>query len=224
MFLRQGRHDRRDHLAGHLAGVDALFFEQDADAEFLQFPDGRKTVFRIAGKLGNTLDQNAVDFSFPAILHHALEVLTLFNRRAGDALIGVNINHFPIRIAGDQFRIVLILHAVGIELILTGGADAGIRCDAQFSCDDLVVRWDYNDALLFQRKVSVGLLFRHIFTSLQQHTLPHQGYNSYDQNGEKSSVKCEICAKLDSDPPRDLFDFILRKTDRPERLQELADA
>ena len=32
-------------------------------------------------------------------------------------LIGVNIDHFPIRIAGDQFRIVLILHAVGIELI-----------------------------------------------------------------------------------------------------------
>ncbi len=37
-------------------------------------------------------------------------------------------------------------------------------------------------------------------------------------------IKCEICTKLDGDPPRDLFDFILRKTNRSERLQELADA
>ena len=112
--MRQRCHDRRDHLAGYLAGVDALFFKQNADAEFLQFPDSRKTVFRIAGKSGNTLDQNAVDFSFPAVLHHALKIFALFNRRAGDALIGVNIDHFPIRIAGDQFRIVLILDAIGI--------------------------------------------------------------------------------------------------------------
>ena len=82
-----------------------------------------------------------------------------------------------------------------------------------------------NDALLFQRKVSVGLLFRHIaHLPLQQHTLLQYFQNSYDQNGEKSSVKCEICTKLDSDPPRDLFDFILRKTDRSERFQKLADA
>ena len=113
----------------------------------------------------------------------------------------------------------LILHTVGVELILAGGADAGVGRDAQLSRDDLVVRGDNNDTLLFQRKVSVGLLFRHIFTSLQQHTLPHQGYNSYDQNGEKSSVKCEICTNLDSDPPRDLFDLGFRKTDRPERFQ-----
>ena len=85
-------------------------------------------------------------------------------------------------------------------------------------------RGTLTDALLFQRKASVGLLFRHILTSLQQHTLLQYLQNSYDQNGEKSSVKCEICTKLDSDPPRDLLDVILRKTNRPERLQELADA
>ena len=88
-----------------------------------------------------------------------------------------------IRIAGDEFGIVLILHAVGIELILTGGADAGISRDAQLARDELIVCRDDYDALLFQRKASVGLLFRHILTSLQQHTLPHQGRNSYNQNG-----------------------------------------
>ena len=118
----------------------------------------------------------------------------------------------------------MILDAIGVELILTGGADASIRRDAQFARYDFIVRRDDYDALLFQRKISVGLLFRHILTSLQQHTLPHQGRNSYNQNGEKSSVKCEICTKLDSDPPRDLFDLSLRKADRPERLQKLADA
>ena len=118
----------------------------------------------------------------------------------------------------------MILHAVGIELILTGGADAGIRCDAQLSRGDLIVRRDDYDALLFQRKASVGLLFRHILTSLQQHTLLQYFQNSYDQNGEKSSVKCEICTKLNSDSTRDLFDFSLRKPDRSERFQELADS
>ena len=108
-------------------------------------------------------------------------------------------------------------------MILTGGADAGIRRDAQLSRDDLVVRRDNNDALLFQRKVSIRLLFCHVLTSSQQHTLLQYLQNSYDQNGEKSSVKCEICTKLDGDPPRNLPDFIFRKPDRPERLQELAD-
>ena len=119
----------------------------------------------------------------------------------------------------------MILDAIGVELILTGGADASIRRDAQFARYDFIVRRDDYDALLFQRKISVGLLLCHaVHLPLQQHTLPHQGRNSYDQNGEKSSVKCEICTKLDSDPPRDLLDVILRKTNRPERLQELADA
>ena len=48
--------------------------------------------------------------------------------------------------------------------------------------------------------------------------------NSYDQNGEKSSVKCGICTKLNSDSTRDLFDFSLRKPDRSECFQKLADA
>ena len=109
-------------------------------------------------------------------------------------------------------------------MVFAGGTDTGVGCNAQLTRDDLVVRWDYNDALLFQRKVSVGLLFHHILTSLQQHTLPHCRCNSYDQNGEKSSVKCEICTKLGSDPPCDLLDFSLRKADRSERFQELADA
>ena len=38
------------------------------------------------------------------------------------------------------------------------------------------------------------------------------------------AIKREICTKLGSDPPRNLFDLILRKTNRSERLQKLADA
>ena len=162
---------------------------------------------------------------FAAILHHALKIFALFNRRAGDALIGVNIDHFPIRVVRNKLGIILILDAIGVELILTGGADASIRRDAQFARYDFIVRRDDYDALLFQRKISVGLLLCHaVHLPLQQHTLPHQGRNSYDQNGEKSSVKCEICTKLDSDPPCDLFDLSLRKTNRSECLQKLANA
>ena len=67
----------------------------------------------------------------------------------------------------------MILHAVGVELIFAGGADAGIRCDAQLSRYDLIVRWDYNDALLFQCQISVGLLLCHVRTSLCSNTHYH---------------------------------------------------
>ena len=173
LLLRQRRHNCRNHLAGHLAGVNALFFEQNADAQFFQFPDGRKTVFRIAGKAGNGLDQNAVDFSFAAILHHALKIFALFDRRAGDALIGVNINHFPVWVIGNKLGIILILDAIGVELILAGGTDAGIGCDAQLPRDNFVVRRDDYDALLFQRKVSAGLLLCHVLTPLCSNTHYH---------------------------------------------------
>ena len=82
-------------------------------------------------------------------------------RRAGDTFIGVNIDHFPIWIARDEFGIVLILDAVGVELILAGGADAGVGCNAQLSCYHLIVHRDDYDALLFQREISVSLLLCH---------------------------------------------------------------
>lgn len=106
LLLCQRCHDRRDHLTGHLAGVDALFLELDTDAKFLEFPDGRKTIFRISSESGNAFDQNTVDFSFAAVSHHALEILAFFDRRAGDTLVGINVDHFPIRIAGDEFGII----------------------------------------------------------------------------------------------------------------------
>ena len=175
LLLCQRCHDRRDNLTGHLAGVDALFLELDTDAKFLEFPDGRKTIFRISSESGNAFDQNTVDFSFAAVSHHALEILAFFDRRAGDTLVGINVDHFPIRIAGDEFGIILVLNTIGIELILAGGADAGICCDTQLSRYDLIVRRDYNDALLFQRKVSVGLLLCHILTPLCSNTHYHTG-------------------------------------------------
>lgn len=62
------------------------------------------------------------------------------------------------------------VRGIGVELILTGRTDAGVGRDTQLLRDDLIVRRDDYDALLFQRKVSVDLFFRHILTSLQQHT------------------------------------------------------
>ena len=67
----------------------------------------------------------------------------------------------------------MILDAIGIELILTGGADAGIRCDAQLPRDDLIVCRDDYDTLLFQRKVSAGLLLCHVLTPLCSNTHYH---------------------------------------------------
>ena len=135
-----------------------MFLELDTYAKLFEFPNGCKAVLCISGEPGDALDQNAVDLSFPAVLHHALEILAFLDRRASDALVGIDINHFPIRIAGDEFGIILVLYSIGIELIFAGGADAGISRDAQLARDELIVCRDDYDALLFQRKVSVGLL------------------------------------------------------------------
>ena len=82
-----------------------------------------------------------------------------------------NINHFPIRVIGDKFGVILVLDTVGVELILAGGADAGVGRDTQLSRDNLIVRRDDYDALLFQRKVSAGLLLCHVLTpSAATHT------------------------------------------------------
>ena len=140
LFLCQRRHDRRDHLAGHPGRVDALFLEQNAHTKFLEFPDGCKAVLCVPGKAGDGLDQNAVNLPFPAVCHHALEVLAFVYGRACDARICVNIDHFPIRFAGNEVGVILILRAVGVELVFAGGADTGVSRDAQLSCNDLVLR------------------------------------------------------------------------------------
>ena len=67
----------------------------------------------------------------------------------------------------------MILDAIGVELILAGGTDAGIGCDAQLPRDNFGVRRDDYDALLFQRKVSAGLLLCHVLTPLCSNTHYH---------------------------------------------------
>ena len=56
----------------------------------------------------------------------------------------------------------MVLDSIGVELIFAGGTDAGIGCDTQLSRGDLIVRGDHNDPLLFQRKISITLLFCHV--------------------------------------------------------------
>ena len=52
----------------------------------------------------------------------------------------------------------MILDAIGVELILTGGTDTSVGCDAQLSRDNFIVRRDDYDTLLFQREEPVMLL------------------------------------------------------------------
>ena len=67
----------------------------------------------------------------------------------------------------------MVLDSIGVELILAGGTDAGISRDAQLARDELIVCRDDYDALLLQRKVSVGLLLCHVRTSLCSNTHYH---------------------------------------------------
>ena len=125
-LLGQSREDCCECFAGGLRGVDVLLLKVDADVESLQFPYSRQTFLGVPGEAGDGFNEDAVDFSTAAILHHPLEVLPLFSGGAGDALVCIDIYKRPIRIAVDELCEVSGLGGVGVELVTGVRADAGV--------------------------------------------------------------------------------------------------
>ena len=130
-LLRKGAHHAQKHLIGHGAGIEMLFFKYHRYAKLFQFPDRGDAVLRVTGKPGQGFDQNAVDLPVPAILHHALEILSFVGAGAGDALVGVNVHERPVLMAGDQCGVVPHLRGEGMLLILGITADASVSTNPQ---------------------------------------------------------------------------------------------
>ena len=114
--MGEGGIDGGDELAAHIGGVDALALEADIDAQFL--PHCLQTVLCVPGETGDGFDEDLVDESSAAVRHHALEVLPLCGGGAGDALVGVDIHHAPLSLAGDQLGVVAVLRREGVELVI----------------------------------------------------------------------------------------------------------
>ena len=101
LLLGEGGIDGGDELTAHIGGVNALALEADIDAQLLQLPHCLQAVLCVPGETGDGFDEDLVDESSAAVRHHALEVLPLCGGGAGDALVGVDIHHAPLSLAGD---------------------------------------------------------------------------------------------------------------------------
>ena len=100
------------------------------DAEECQFPQGVEAVAGVSGESGNRLDEHRVELASSGVTHHAEEVVAAVELGAGDTLVGVHIDQFPIGALFDQCGVVADLCGVGVLLIAGVGADAHIHAHA----------------------------------------------------------------------------------------------
>ena len=183
LLLGEGGVDGGDELAAHIGGVDALALEADVDAQLLQLPHRLQTVLCVPGEAGDGFDEDLVNEPSAAVRHHTLEILPLCGGGAGDALVGVDIHHAPLGLAGDQLGVVAVLRREGVELVIGVRADAGIGRYPQLRIPRLLRRLDLDDAgLRCQRRCAVcQMLFRHACSPpvFATQTLPQPCSESY---------------------------------------------
>lgn len=87
LHLGEGRIDRGRLLGTEPAGVDALLFEADGDAQPHQLPHEVQGVSGVAGEAGHGFDQDTVDFPGPTVRHHAVELIPFLGVQTRNALI-----------------------------------------------------------------------------------------------------------------------------------------
>ena len=116
-----------------LQRIDVFLLEDDCDAELFQCPDVVETVHRVAGEAGDRLGQDDIDFLLAAVPDHPHEVLTLFCRGPGDALVRKDAGHRPGGVGHDFIGIVLFLHLIAVCLVLLFGGDSAVSCHPELS-------------------------------------------------------------------------------------------
>ena len=105
-------------LRGHLCGIQILLLEVDGNAQPEQLPHELDVFPGVPRKPGDGLDQQPVNFSGPAVIDHAVEVVPFLGLRACEPLVGIDVHHLPVLLGGDVFGVEVHLGDVGVELIL----------------------------------------------------------------------------------------------------------
>ncbi len=126
LHLGEGRVDGGGLLGGQLPGVHVLLLEVDGDAQPQQLPHKVQGVLGVPGEPGDGLDQDAVDFSGPAVRHHPVELVPLPGAQAGNALVRVDVGQLPVRVLPDMAGVVVHLGQIGVELVRRVAADPGV--------------------------------------------------------------------------------------------------
>ena len=117
LHLGESRVNGGGLLGGQLPGVHILLLEADGDAQPQQLPHKVQGVLGVPGEPGDGLDQDAVDFSGPAVRHHPVELVPLPGAQAGNALVRVDVGQLPVRVLPDMAGVVVHLGQIGVELV-----------------------------------------------------------------------------------------------------------
>ena len=99
---------------------------REKDADFLT----REAELEAAIAEAGTEDEQA---AVGAVADHTHEVLALFHRGAGDALVGEDARHGPHGVGHDLVGVVFFLHLVAVCLILLLGGDPAVGGDPELS-------------------------------------------------------------------------------------------
>ena len=118
LHLGEGAVDLGDLLGGHLTGIDVLLLEADGDAQPEQFPHIPDVVRGVPGEAGGGFDQYPVDFPGPAVRDHAVELIPLTGLQTGQALVRIDVHHFPVLSGRDVLGVKVHLGQIGVELVL----------------------------------------------------------------------------------------------------------
>ena len=127
-LLRDAAHDGQTQFGVRFQGADTVIHEQNAYAQGLQFPGKGYRIQNISGEAAHLLGDNELEFTHVGVVDHAVEVGTLLGGCAGDALIGVDLIKFPIRLSVYVFFKKSLLRCKGICLVVLVRRDAAIAC------------------------------------------------------------------------------------------------
>ena len=97
--------------------LDILLFKLDRNAQLGKLSQGRQTIFGVAGKSGDGLDQDPVDLPSSAVCHHPLKLRALLDPGAGQSLISVDVYQLPAVLLADVLCVAANLRRVGVQLI-----------------------------------------------------------------------------------------------------------
>ena len=127
LILGDTGHDGQPQLAVLVEGVDVVVLEEHPHPGVEQFPRVEDGVQGVPGETGDLLGDDKVKESGLAVLHHAVEVLTLFGGGGGQALVYIAGHILPGGISADELLVVAHLVAQGVELLVAFGGHPGVE-------------------------------------------------------------------------------------------------
>lgn len=102
-----------------IKGVDALFFEDYSDTDSLEFLNQPNTIFDVPSESGYGFGDDHINLTPLTSGNQAVKLHSLFPVGAGDAHIGENACHLPIRVLADFLSVIGFLHISSVDLVIT---------------------------------------------------------------------------------------------------------